>query len=57
MVHLTVALAAAWIAFSVQIRIEEEHLGRMHGAAYGSYRTVASSWFDLSKGSHRILLG
>ena len=28
-------LAIAWVAFSVQIRMEEEHLHRLHGPAYG----------------------
>lgn len=37
-------LAAAWIAFSVQIRMEEEHLLRMHGADYGRYRSTVPRW-------------
>ncbi|MFC5087096.1 methyltransferase family protein [Microvirga arabica] len=38
------ALGAAWIAFSVQIRMEEEHLHRMHGPAYGAYCAVVPRW-------------
>ena len=33
-------LAVAWIAFSVQIRMEDEHLRHMHGPAYDRYRAV-----------------
>jgi protein-S-isoprenylcysteine O-methyltransferase Ste14 len=42
-------LTAAWIAFSVQIRMEEEHLTRMHGAYYERYRTSVSRWIGLSE--------
>jgi protein-S-isoprenylcysteine O-methyltransferase Ste14 len=42
-----VVLAAAWIAFSVQIRMEEEHLQRMHGSAYQRYRAVVPRWIGL----------
>lgn len=37
-------LAVAWIAFSVQIRMEEEHLQRMHGPAYDRYRAAVPRW-------------
>jgi len=37
-------LAAAWIAFSIQIRIKEEHLLRMHGKAYDRNRASAPRW-------------
>jgi protein-S-isoprenylcysteine O-methyltransferase Ste14 len=40
-------LAAAWIAFSVQIRMEEEHLHRMHGSAYERYRAAVPRWIGL----------
>ena len=33
-----IVLATAWVAFSVQIRMEEERLHRMHGPAYQRYR-------------------
>ncbi|WP_230534403.1 methyltransferase family protein [Microvirga roseola] len=46
-----VALAAAWIAFSVQIRMEEEHLGRMHGAAYDRYHVMVPRWIGLRRSS------
>jgi protein-S-isoprenylcysteine O-methyltransferase Ste14 len=39
-----IVLAAAWVAFSVQIRMEEEHLHRMHGPAYEAYRAVVPRW-------------
>lgn len=42
-----IVLAAAWIAFSVQIRMEEEHLHRLHGSAYERYRTVVPRWIGL----------
>ena len=35
-----IVLASAWVAFSVQIRMEREHLHRMHGPAYQRYRAV-----------------
>jgi protein-S-isoprenylcysteine O-methyltransferase Ste14 len=37
-------LAVAWIAFSVQIRMEEEHLHHMHGPAYERYRAAVPRW-------------
>lgn len=37
-------LIAAWIAFSVQIRMEEEHLHRVHGVVYDRYRAAVSRW-------------
>lgn len=46
-------LAAAWIAFSVQIRMEEEHLRRMHGPAYDRYRAAAPRWIGLRSPSSR----
>jgi protein-S-isoprenylcysteine O-methyltransferase Ste14 len=42
-----IVLASAWIAFSVQIRMEEEHLQRMHGPAYERYRAVVPRWIGL----------
>jgi protein-S-isoprenylcysteine O-methyltransferase Ste14 len=44
-----IVLAAAWVAFSVQIRMEEEHLQRMHGPAYGRYRATVPRWIGLSR--------
>lgn len=43
-----IVLAIAWVAFSVQIRMEEEHLHRMHGPAYEAYRAVAPRWIGLT---------
>jgi protein-S-isoprenylcysteine O-methyltransferase Ste14 len=43
-------LAAAWIAFSIQICMEEEHLHCMHGPAYEAYRAVVPRWIGLSGG-------
>ena len=42
-----IVLAAAWVGFSVQVRMEEEHLHRMHGPAYERYRTVVPRWIGL----------
>ncbi|MGF9764188.1 isoprenylcysteine carboxylmethyltransferase family protein [Microvirga sp. 0TCS3.31] len=42
-----IVLASAWIAFSVQIRMEEEHLHRMHGPAYERYCAVVPRWIGL----------
>ena len=42
-----VVLAVAWIAFSVQIRMEEEHLRHMHGPAYERYRAAVPRWIAL----------
>ncbi|SCZ08644.1 methyltransferase family protein [Microvirga guangxiensis] len=42
-----IVLAAAWVGFSIQIRMEEEHLGRMHGPAYERYRAAAPRWIGL----------
>jgi len=39
-----VVLTAAWIAFSVQVRMEEEHLQRIHGVAYDRYCTTVPRW-------------
>ena len=39
-----IVLAVAWIAFSVQIRMVEEHLHRMHGPAYDRYRAAVPRW-------------
>ncbi|MCG7392911.1 isoprenylcysteine carboxylmethyltransferase family protein [Microvirga sp. ACRRW] len=41
-------LAACWVAFSVQIRMEEEHLLRMHGSDYDAYRAAAPRWIGRS---------
>ncbi|MBL0405768.1 hypothetical protein JKG68_17550 [Microvirga aerilata] len=46
-------LTAAWVAFSVQIRMEEEHLEHMHGTAYDRYRATVPSWIVLPDGSGR----
>jgi protein-S-isoprenylcysteine O-methyltransferase Ste14 len=45
-----IVLAIAWVAFSVQIRMEEEHLLAMHGGAYDRYRTTAPRWFGVPAG-------
>ncbi|MEE1657888.1 isoprenylcysteine carboxylmethyltransferase family protein [Microvirga sp. CF3062] len=37
-------VTVAWISFSVQIRMEEEHLLRMHGADYERYRDAVPRW-------------
>lgn len=42
-----IMLAAAWVAFSVQIRMEEEHLHRMHGPTYDQYRATVPRWIGL----------
>jgi protein-S-isoprenylcysteine O-methyltransferase Ste14 len=42
-----IVLLSAWIAFSVQIRMEEEHLQRMHGPAYERYRVAVPRWIGL----------
>ncbi|MEE1612446.1 methyltransferase family protein [Microvirga sp. CF3016] len=42
-----IVLAAAWITFSVQIRMEEEHLLRMHGPTYDRYRAAVPRWIGL----------
>jgi protein-S-isoprenylcysteine O-methyltransferase Ste14 len=39
-----IVLAAAWVGFSIQIRMEEEHLGRMHGPVYDRYRAAVPRW-------------
>lgn len=44
-----VVLAAAWVAFSVQIRMEEEHLRRMHGPAFDRYHARVPRWIGLSR--------
>jgi protein-S-isoprenylcysteine O-methyltransferase Ste14 len=42
-----IVLVAAWIAFSVQIRMAEEYLHRMHGPAYLRYRAAVPRWIGL----------
>jgi protein-S-isoprenylcysteine O-methyltransferase Ste14 len=42
-----IVLAAAWVTFSVQIRLEEEHLLRMHGPTYARYRAAVPRWIGL----------
>jgi protein-S-isoprenylcysteine O-methyltransferase Ste14 len=42
-----IVLAAAWVAFSIQVRMEEEHLQRMHGPAYDRYRAAVPRWIGL----------
>jgi protein-S-isoprenylcysteine O-methyltransferase Ste14 len=49
----SIVLAAAWVAFSVQIRMEEEHLNRMHGPAYEAYRTTVPRWVGLPRSPTR----
>jgi protein-S-isoprenylcysteine O-methyltransferase Ste14 len=39
-----IVLTAAWVAFSVQIRMEEEHLRRMHGPTYDAYCAAVPRW-------------
>jgi protein-S-isoprenylcysteine O-methyltransferase Ste14 len=40
-------LVMAWTAFSVQIRLEEEHLRNMHGQAYEAYRASVPRWLGI----------
>jgi protein-S-isoprenylcysteine O-methyltransferase Ste14 len=40
-------LTTAWVAFSMQIRMEEEHLRRMHGPADHRYRAAVPRWIGL----------
>jgi protein-S-isoprenylcysteine O-methyltransferase Ste14 len=44
-----IVLAAAWVTFSIQIRMEEEHLQHMHGPAYDRYRAGVPRWIGLPK--------
>ncbi|NNG04008.1 MAG: isoprenylcysteine carboxylmethyltransferase family protein [Inquilinus sp.] len=37
-------LAAGWLAMSVQARLEEAHLERLHGPAYAEYRARVRRW-------------
>lgn len=37
-------LAAAFVAFSVQVRMEEAHLERLHGEPYRTYRATVPRW-------------
>lgn len=39
-----IVLTAAWVAFAVQIRMEEEHLRRMHGPTYDAYCAAVPRW-------------
>jgi protein-S-isoprenylcysteine O-methyltransferase Ste14 len=39
-----IVLTAAWVAFLVQIRMEEEHLRRMHGPTYDAYCAAVPRW-------------
>jgi protein-S-isoprenylcysteine O-methyltransferase Ste14 len=48
-----IVLAAAWVALSVQIQMEEEHLERMHGTAYDRYRATVPHWIGLPDRSGR----
>jgi protein-S-isoprenylcysteine O-methyltransferase Ste14 len=49
----SIVLAVAWVAFSVQIRMEEEHLHRMHGRAYEAYRAAVPRWIGLPRSPAR----
>lgn len=49
-----IVLASAWIAFSVQIRMEEDHLHRLHGAAYERYRAVVPRWIGIPGRRHEV---
>ena len=50
-------LAAVWGAFSVQIRMEEEHLQRIHGAAYEAYCATVPRWIaPLRRRTRRTVL-
>lgn len=40
-------LVVAWTAFSVQIRLEEEHLRNMHGQAYEAYQASVPRWWGI----------
>jgi protein-S-isoprenylcysteine O-methyltransferase Ste14 len=42
-----IVLTAAWVGFSIQIRMEEEHLHRIHGPAYDRYRAAVPRWIGL----------
>lgn len=42
-------LSAAWVAFSVQVRLEEEHLARMHGPTYETYHAAVPRWISLPR--------
>ncbi len=46
-----IVLAAAWVAFSVQVRMEEEHLLAMHGGTYDRYRATVPRWIGLATGA------
>ncbi|MPR10930.1 methyltransferase family protein [Microvirga tunisiensis] len=48
-----IVLAVAWVTFSVQIRMEEEHLHRMHGRAYEAYRAAVPRWIGLPRSPAR----
>jgi protein-S-isoprenylcysteine O-methyltransferase Ste14 len=37
-------LAAGEVAIQVQVRLEEQHLSNMHGAAYADYRSKVARW-------------
>jgi protein-S-isoprenylcysteine O-methyltransferase Ste14 len=50
-----IVLAIAWVAFSVQIRMEEEHLERLHGPAYGAYCAAVPRWIGFSRPSAGVL--
>jgi protein-S-isoprenylcysteine O-methyltransferase Ste14 len=50
-------LAAAWVAFSIQIRMEEEHLTRMHGAAYAAYSAAVPRWIGLARQRPAVATG
>ena len=46
-----IVLAAAWVTFSVQVRMEEEHLLAMHGGTYDRYRATVPRWIGLAAGA------
>lgn len=46
-------LAAAFVAFSVQVRMEEEHLERLHGEPYRTYRAIVPRWLGRTRPSSR----
>lgn len=50
-------LAAAWIAFSVQVRMEEEHLLRMHGTDYDRYRAAVPRWLIPRASREEVRIG
>jgi protein-S-isoprenylcysteine O-methyltransferase Ste14 len=49
--------AAASVAFLVQVRMEDEHLTRMHGTAFQAYRASVPRWIDLLRQRPAVAIG